>query len=902
MQYKKGRKGKIMKLHPLRNEKSFGYTTFGCMWKQGECSADTEYVCRRSDGSSQEGIPLQSRITAYWPDGSVKWTAHTADAALLGDEIEVLPKEMTGREEGAEVQEKRSEAADGMNCMESENEIVLQAGVITIVIAKDGRHLFARAERNGKPYLCDAEAVLLLEEPVCIQGNPARMEKRYVSSIQKVSIEEKGKLKTIIRYDGIHKSVSGEEKLPFVIRMEAGYNNPNLKFTHTFLYDGDEDKDFLKGLGIRFHAPLSGELYHRHVKFMGDHGVFHETLVPLTAWRPRLSGELYKRQMSGEKLQLTAEEKEAVDIMLQDVPFWSEYVLCQDSVSHFGIQKKLREENLCYIDCLHGSRTVGGGAFGSEYGSVTVAIRDFWQKYPSGIALTGLDGDMAECTLWFWAPQAPVMDFRHYASRGYNQVCYEGYDYKGAAPDGIACTNECAITFSEKMIPADEEVENFVALVNDPVIYVGTPEFYHEMRAFGYWSLPSESGKASETEQWLETQLERAFAFYKDEIEQRNWYGMFNYGDVMHTYDSVRHQWKYDIGGYAWDNTELVPTLWLWLYFMRTGREDVYRMAEKLSRHASEVDVYHMGKYKGLGSRHNVRHWGCPCKEARIAMAGHHRVLYYLTGDRRLEDIFEELKDNEMSFLNKDPLGDFFDKKDMVYPSHARSGPDWSSLCSNWMTRWERFQDERYRDKILTGIQDIKNAPLKLVSGPDFEFDPATCHLRYIGERTTGGCHLQICMGAPQIWAELGDLLGDEEWKQMLADLGKTYFMTKEERDKATNGLLGRRQFTFPIMATGIGAYGAAYLKDEELAGRIWKELLRSIISESNQDGFVVTITENQGNQAKLKEIPWVSTNFVSQFCLNVIMVLDFIRDSLPGTMAEAAALIGDGEEHFRKA
>ena len=64
-----------------------------------------------------------------------------------------------------------------------------------------------------------------------------------------------------------------------------------------------------------------------------------------------------------------------------------------------------------------------------------------------------------------------------------------------------------------------------------------------------------------------------------------------------------------------------------------------------------------------------------------------HRYMYYLTGDRRLEDIFEELKDNELSFLNKDPLGEFYDKKDMVFPSHARSGPDWSSLCSNWMTR-----------------------------------------------------------------------------------------------------------------------------------------------------------------------------------------------------------------------
>ncbi len=900
-----------MKLHPLRSTKAFGYTTFGCMWKQGECSGSTEYVCRRTDKKAQGEIPLQSRVTAYWPDGSVKWTAHTADAALLGEEIEVLPGR-PGSMESSEVSENgnaagksesmREETCAGMRCVEEEGRIVLQAGVIAITIEKDGRHLFRTAERNGRPYLCDGEAVLILEEPVCVQGNPARMEKSYVSHIESVSIEESGKLKTIIRYDGIHQSASGEEKLPFIIRMEAGYNNPNLKFTHTFLYDGDEDKDFLKGLGIRFSSPLEGEFYNRHVKFTGDHGVFHETLVPLMAWRPRLPEELYRRQMGGEKLLLTDKEREPVDIMLKDVPVWSEYVLYQDSVSHFGIQKKLEGENLCYIDCMHGSRTAGGGAFGSEYGSVTVAVRDFWEKYPSGLSVKGLDGERAECTLWFWSPQAPAMDFRHYASRGYNQVCYEGYDYKGASPDGIACTNECMITFSEEMIPTDGEVEEFAALGNDPVVYVGTPEFYHEMRAFGYWSLPSKEGEAGETERWLEDQLEKVFEFYKKEVGQRNWYGMFNYGDVMHTYDSVRHQWKYDIGGYAWDNTELVPTLWLWLYFLRTGREDVYRMAEKLSRHASEVDVYHMGKYKGLGSRHNVRHWGCPCKEARIAMAGHHRVLYYLTGDRRLEDIFEELKDNEMSFLNKDPLGDFFDKKDMVYPSHARSGPDWSSLCSNWMTRWERFRDERYKDKILTGIGDIKNTPLKLVSGPDFEFNPADCHLRYIGERTTGGCHLQICMGAPQIWTELGELLGDEEWKRMIADLGRIYFMTNEERNKATGGLMGRRQFTYPIMATGLGAYASAYLKDEVLAGRVWKELLSAILSEHNQDGFACVTAENQGNQESLTEIPWISTNFSAQFCLNVIMALDFIRDSIPKTMEEAAKLIGGGEEHFRRA
>lgn len=962
-----------MRLHLLGENGGSGYAVFGCMWKRGECSADTEYVCRILDAPQEGGafhgdgefhgrrdfheweisqgscgreVPMQSRITAYWPDGSVKWTAHTADASLLGKEIEVLPG--------------KPETFQGMECEETDTEILLRAGAVTVTVRKDGRHLFDTARRDGKTCLQDAEAVLILEEPFSYQGNPARQDKQYISSIEKVSVEEAGRLKTIIRYDGIHKSASGEEKFPFIVRMEICYNNANIKFTHTFLYDGDEDKDFLKGLGIRFTAPLSGELYNRHVKFTGDHGVFHETLVPLTAWHPRIPLSLYQRQMDGERLELaSAQEREMAEQLLKDVPFWSEYVLYQDSVSHFGIKKKLRGDNLCYIDSLHGNRSMGGGAFGSEYGCVTMAVRDFWEKYPSGIELKGLDGDAARCTLWFWSPEAPAMDFRHYAERGYNQVCYEGYDYKGATPVGIACTNECTITFSSEMIPEDRELEAFTQAVNRSVVYVGTPEFYHEMRAFGYWSLPlpkagqncetcageaeeaacldsfsygedtvrrqapadgtggekvdrekprrdnqSVPGRSgiSETEKWLEEQLEQIFEFYREEVEQRNWYGMFNYGDVMHTYDAVRHKWKYDIGGYAWDNTELVPTLWLWLYFMRTGREDVYRMAEKLSRHASEVDVYHMGKYKGLGSRHNVRHWGCPCKEARIAMAGHHRYLYYLTGDRRLEDIFEELKDNELSFLNKDPLGDFFEKKDMVYPSHARSGPDWSALCSNWMTRWERFNDERYLEKIKTGIRDIQSAPLKLVSGPDFEFDPETCHLRYIGERTTGGCHLQICMGAPQIWTELGDLMGDEDWKGMLAELGKTYFMTKEERDAATGGLTGSREFTFPFMATGIGAYAAWYLKDEVLAERVWRELLRTIVQGEDYKGFAHTWVANAGNQENLKEIPWISTNFVAQFCLNVIMALEFIREQLPGTLGEVTALVGGGEERFHKA
>ena len=878
-----------MRLHNIRSEAT-GYTTWGCIWKKGECPVADGKLLKRIVCRNEKGVEvaMQSRITAFWQDGSAKWTAHTADAALLGQEIEVI------------LADGQEDAMTGISIQENGQELFVKAGDLEITITKQTECLLDKAVVNGRTVMTEVKSVLELEEPVIYEGEEAKVTRRCTGQIEKITIEEQGALQTIIKYEGCHVSVQGEHKIPFVIRMTIGMNSSDIRFMHTFLYDGDEEKDYLKGLGIRFKTPIKGELYNRHVKFTGDHGVFHEGLVPLISWRPRVPQGIYDRQIQGELLTLTGNDKEIVDRVLQDTPYWSEYSLCQDSVSHYVIRKKLAADNCCYIDCLHGNRTQGGCAFGSEQGSIMLGIRDFWEKYPSGYDIKGLDSDEAEATIWFWSPKAESMDFRHYANRGYNQVCYEGYDYKGATPLGIACTNECMIRFSEKMIPADEEVESFCNQVNKPALFVATPEFYHEMRAFGYWSLPAGD---TPMEKWLEEQLERAADFYLNEVKQRGWYGIFNYGDFMHTYDDKRHQWRYDIGGYAWDNTELVPTLWLWLYFMRTGREDIFTLAEKLSRHASEVDVYHFGKYKGLGSRHNVRHWGCPCKEARIAMAAHHRFLYYLTGDRRLEDIFDELKDNEISFLNKDPLGDFYNKEDMVYPSHARSGPDWSSLCSNWMTEWERKNDTRYRDKIVVGIDDIKQAPLQLTSGPDFEFDPETCHLRYIGERTTGGCHLQVCMGAPQVWMELADMLEDEEFRRMIAEHGRFYYLPREQQMQESGGIIGNREFSLPFMSAAMGAYGAWYLKEDWLAKKTWQILLETMIRDSNHEGFASVVLQNCGNQKELVEIPWISTNFAAQWCLNVIMVLDFIKEALPATVEEAEELTAGGDLFFfRKA
>lgn len=854
-----------MNLYRMENRSETGYTTWGSYWKKGSVQKDSVFFAENEGGTR---IPVQSRITAYWPDGSVKWAAHTGNSAEMGRQITML----------ADFPQVPVEEKQGVEIEELDDCIKINAGSTKAIVNKSGHILISDLITNHQITAKSVVLTMVLEERETENGCLLRREVPFQGNIGRVTVEEAGALRAVIKVSGIHKS-DKSEKLPFQLYMEFYYNSPEIRFTHTFFYDGNENHDFLKGIGVGFETPVEGPLYNRHIKFGTDHGVFHESPALLLSWHPRVPEETYQAQINGKFLELTPDRDGEALKVAQQIPIWGEYALWQDSASHYSIRKKISDDDCCYLESLHGNRAPGVMAFGGENGGIMLGLKDCWQKYPSAMKVRNLDGDMAEASLWFWPPESEAMDFRHYAKEGYSQTYYEGFDFVGATPYGIANTNEFILYGFKGGIPEDEDIRKFACEVQKPPVYTALPEYYHDLRAFGIWSLPKRDTPA---ENWLEDQLNKTVEFYKKEIEVRNWYGLFNYGDFMHTYDKTRHCWRYDMGGYAWQNTELVPTLWLWFVFLRSGREDIYTMAEAMSRHCSEVDTYHMGPYRGIGSRHNVRHWGCSCKEARIAMAGHHRFYYYLTGDYRLQDVFDDVKDGDFALLTVDPLGAFFEKEKMVYPTHARSGPDWSSFCSNWMTEWERNRNTEYRDKILTGIEDLKKTPFQLVSGSDFEYNPRDSHLRYIGERATGGTHLQICMGAEQVWLEIAELLEDEEWKKMLADFGRFYYLPHEKQRELTQGQLGEKVFTYPYMAAGIAAYGASYYKDHELGKQIW-QVMKDCLKEEVQDSlFRITPVMDVGNQEVLYEMPNVSTNVLSQWSLNVIVALELVREDLP--------------------
>jgi hypothetical protein len=852
-----------IEFHFLENRRNYGYVNFGSTWEKGMVHAEDTFRLIVDETECS----LQTRITAYWPDGSVKWAAHCANIRKAAKRIIV--------EAG------NSKVIDetGIQVTDEKELITVDTKKMTVSFLKKGSNLIHKMVVDGRLAAFHGQLVGILEERSKDEGALIRKEVPYQSSIQEVIIEEYGRLKTVIKMSGTHRNRdSGREVLPFIIRFTMYYDREEIHMTHTFLYDGDPNRDFLKGIGMQFQCLVKGAMYNRHVKVLGESGVFHEAMQLLLSWRPPVPEALYRSQLAGEFLQLSHDRDITTFEVIDDMTIWSNYHIIQDSANHYLIKKSTGKEECCYISCMDGEKAKGIGYVAGENGGIAIGMRKFWEKYPSSFWIDDCKEEVCKVTVWIWSPEAEAMDFRHYDTVGHASAYYEGFHEVGATPYGIANTNELLLKGFTGEITSDEDLEALAQQIQKPAVLVAKPDYYHDRRAFGIWSLPS---YRTETEKWLEQQLELAVEFYKNEIKVRGWYGLFHYGDFMHTYDKVRHCWRYDMGGYAWQNTELVPTYWLWYSFLRTGREDIFTIAEAMTRHCSEVDVYHLGEFKGIGSRHNVVHWGCSCKEPRIAMAGHHRFFYYLTGDYRMEDIFEEVKDGDFSSLYIDPLRFFYDKDKMIYPTHARSGPDWSSYVANWMTMWERYQDVHYKNKILTGIEDLKKAPLQLASGSDFEYDPASGHLRYIGECATGGSHLALCMGAAQIWTELADVLEDQEWNQMLADFGVFYFDTPEIRKKKSNNTLGNREFEHGYMAASIAAYGAKYYQDHTLAHKVWKSLFDILWTIGDRTGFTPIGRQEYVYTKERKEIPWISTNLTSQWCLNVIVALELIKEEL---------------------
>lgn len=88
-------------------------------------------------------------------------------------------------------------------------------------------------------------------------------------------------------------------------------------------------------------------------------------------------------------------------------------------------------------------------------------------------------------------------------------------------------------------------------------------------------------------------------------------------------------------------------------------------------------------------------------------------------------------------------------------------------------------------------------------------------------------------------------------------------------------------------VAAALARYSANRTGNTDLTRRAWETLLLASpcrYTDTPFDGDVYAVTTDG---KELMEHDWVSTNYVFQWCLNVIVCLDLIRDQLP-SLAEA--------------
>jgi hypothetical protein len=864
--------------------------SWGVPWSRGSVQKDQTFTLTTSTG---ENLPLQTWPLAYWPDGSLKWSgfATIADSNTTGPlKLEAVTSE---NQENAGLVMVRQDSAT----------IEVDTGRIQCRMQRQGTFLIDSITIDGRIVAGQGQLVCLLQHGSQADVDESPQLEKFVSNVNNVTVEQAGPVRAVVKFEGMHKSENGDRQwLPFYLRLYFYAGQTPIRMVHSIVFDGDEHQDFIRGLGIIFSVPMREEIQNRHVRFSGEgNGLWAEPIQPLIGRGGRFIArpnndstsepqtnqmrggrfgrqDVYPDQIAGQRIPNKEQLDRNGQNLLEKWAIWDDFRLLQPNADGFTIEKRTNPES-CWLPAGAGKRASGLVFAGDVSGGLAVGLKDFWQSYPSALEVHHARSKTAELRVWMWSPDVPAMDLRHYdiVAHGLEEV-YEDVQEGFSTPNGIARTSELTL-FPTANVPSKEETAAYAKTASRPPLLVCAAQYLNSVHAFGYWGLEDRS---TPVKRQIEERLDETLATYLKAVDQYNWYGFWDYGDVMHSYDQTRHKWRYDLGGMAWDNSELGTDMWLWYSFLRSGRADIFRMAEAMTRHTGEVDCYHQGRFAGLGSRHNVRHWGCGAKEARISQAPYRRYYYYLTTDERTGDVMREMLQADERIAEFDPmrLAQPITETEKKYPARLRLGPDWFALAGNWMTEWERTGNTKWRDKIYAGMDSICRMPLGLRTGRNLVmgFDPKTGELYQLSDEA-GVYNLATIMGGAEVIFELNMMVDNDPWQKAWLQYCRLYNAPKE--------------LLIQDMTKGSEGSDASYVRDERLAAYVYLKTGNEAFMQQAVNSLLRSLSRGRGGSATrliegpevlnpLEEGPGMNTNNAAQDGLTTIAILGIVGDRLP--------------------
>lgn len=221
-----------------------------------------------------EMLPTDTWALAYWSDGSVKWKGIAGVIPKNTEKLLLKRPEKVKRKASSRTADDRSNKSS-LSVVETPQSIRIETGIISAYIPRQGDFLIDSLFREGVKVGEKARLVCNTQSEPVLENTSQITFTNYTGRLTSATVERTGQVRTLVKLEGTHRSDTGREWLPFVVRLYFYAGSEQIKIVHSFVYDGDQNKDFIRALGIRMDAPMREALYNRHVAFScADGGVW----------------------------------------------------------------------------------------------------------------------------------------------------------------------------------------------------------------------------------------------------------------------------------------------------------------------------------------------------------------------------------------------------------------------------------------------------------------------------------------------------------------------------------------------------------------------------------------------------------------------------------------------------
>lgn len=219
--------------------------SFGIPFAKGELKAGKTVVLKDPTGNI---IPADCWTMACWPDGSVKWAGL---ATVAKADAETLHFETVNRKEA----HKPMAAYENIHVAEQPTHYVVSTGKIEAYIPKSGHCLLDSLCMNGRRIGGAAELCCTTQNSLAAEEGKTIHFTDYKGELERVTVERTGTIRALLRLDGHYTDGKGREWLPFTVRLYFYAGSEQVRMVHTFVFNGDAEKDFIRSLGIPLRSP-----------------------------------------------------------------------------------------------------------------------------------------------------------------------------------------------------------------------------------------------------------------------------------------------------------------------------------------------------------------------------------------------------------------------------------------------------------------------------------------------------------------------------------------------------------------------------------------------------------------------------------------------------------------------